>query len=218
MKRSSETLHKSRPCDFYVGPSMLPTLRPLDRLKLIDYGKRPIRPGDVIVFRSPTDGRRLTHRVIRSKARKIVTRGDNNDRNDPWVLRPEEVQGQVVFARRNGRWIVIRGALEGRIRAAGIRFIRQNIRMVYRLTGGIYRKVTRNRGIRLKLPFRDIYRILSFQRPEGTEFQLLVGSLLVARRSEKSGRWRLYRPYAWFLDDKSLPEPSSGWDKTGKPL
>ncbi len=208
---------QSRPCDFYVGPSMHPTLKPLDRLNLIDYGARTVRSGDVIVFRSPMDGQRLTHRVTKSNAEGIMTRGDNNDRRDPWVLTPEEVQGQVVSARRNGRWVTIHGGLRGRIRAAEIRFMRHVIRMIYRPLRTMYRALTGNGRFRLKLPIRKIFRIISFQRQERTEFQLLIGSKVVAGQADEQGHWLLRRPYSWFLSEKCLPAPPFGSDKEGQP-
>ena len=194
-----------RPCDFYVGPSMIPTLKPLDRLTMADYGARAIRPGDVVVFRSPTDGRRVTHRVVTSNAEGIITRGDNNDVRDPWRLTREMILGQVTSARRNGRWITIHGGPRGRMRATKIRFVRHGARTVFRLMQAAYRPLAKKN--RLKLKLRKVFRIIYFQRPEGTEFHLLIGSRVVATQSPQKDRWLLNRPYSWFLSEKCLPAP-----------
>ena len=212
-------LCQNKPDDFYVGPSMYPTLKPLDRLKLIHYGARTVRAGDVVVFRPPVGGQRVTHRVVKSNAESIMTRGDNNPLNDPWTLTHEKILGQVVSARRNARWVTIHGGLRGRIRAVVMRSIRWVKRMIYRLTQAIYRTLigNRNNRLKLKLPVQKIFRIVSFQRPKGIEFQLFIGSRLVARRPGENGQWRLRRPYTWFLDEESLPEPPSGSDKESMP-
>jgi nickel-type superoxide dismutase maturation protease len=69
----------TRPRRFVVsGPSMLPTLRPGDRLLVARTGT--IRAGDLVIVRDP---RSLSHlvckRVVTADARHIVVRGDNPD-------------------------------------------------------------------------------------------------------------------------------------------
>jgi signal peptidase I len=48
----------------YTGPSMNPTLRAGDGLQIEPYEGKKIRAGDVIVFVSPENGHKVTHRVI----------------------------------------------------------------------------------------------------------------------------------------------------------
>jgi signal peptidase I len=208
-----DMLREGKPSDFYVGRSMHPTLKPLDRLKLIDYGRRTVQPGDVVVFRSPASGRRVTHRVVKSTDGGIMTRGDNSALRDPWTLAQEKILGQVVSARRKGRWIPVHGGLRGRLWAAETRCIWYIDLMARRLGRTISRRLTGNHPFKLKLPVRNIFRTVSFQREEGTEFQLLIGSILLARQIGERGCWQLRRPYAWFLNEKSLPDPPSGSDQ-----
>ena len=66
-----------RPRRFVVsGPSMLPTLRPGDRL-LVARSRR-LRPGDIVVVRDPRSLSNLVcKRVVAADPRHIVVRGDN---------------------------------------------------------------------------------------------------------------------------------------------
>src|ERR1700723_2953564 len=58
------------------GTSMLPTLRPGDRLLVARTGR--IRPGDVVVVHDPRLWSRLVcKRVVTADASHIVVRGDN---------------------------------------------------------------------------------------------------------------------------------------------
>jgi inner membrane protease subunit 1 len=68
-----------RPRRFVVtGDSMLPTLRPGDRLLVARIGHA--REGDLVVVRDPRSPSRLVcKRVVSADARHIVVRGDNPD-------------------------------------------------------------------------------------------------------------------------------------------
>lgn len=68
-----------RPRRFVVtGDSMLPTLRPGDRLLVARIGRA--KQGDLVVVRDPRSSSRLVcKRVVSADARHIVVRGDNPD-------------------------------------------------------------------------------------------------------------------------------------------
>lgn len=82
------------------GNSMQPTLSERDLLEIEPYGRRPMRRGDVIFFTHPQEDKPAVHRVMRISSEGILTRGDNNNLMDPWVLRAEDVIGRVVRARQ----------------------------------------------------------------------------------------------------------------------
>jgi nickel-type superoxide dismutase maturation protease len=77
------------------GTSMLPTLRPGDRLLVARIG-RP-RPDDLVVIRDPrTPSRLLCKRVVSTDGRHIVVRGDN----------PEASTDSRVFGPVPEEWVV----------------------------------------------------------------------------------------------------------------
>ena len=82
-----------------VGPSMLPTLRPGDRLLVARIGR--VEPGDLVVLKDPRSTSRLIcKRVVSGDSRHIVVRGDNPDAStDSRAFGPvpvDQVQGRVL--------------------------------------------------------------------------------------------------------------------------
>jgi len=77
------------------GTSMLPALRSGDLA--VVFPARAYLPGDVVAYRSPlAGGRVLIHRVVGyGPEGKLVTRGDNNPREDSYQPRQEEVMGRM---------------------------------------------------------------------------------------------------------------------------
>jgi len=74
---------------------MLPTIQPGS---IIIFDKTPdsIKIGDVIVYYHPDYGF-IGHRVIMIVKTGYVVMGDNNPTADPWVVRPNQVVGKVVW-------------------------------------------------------------------------------------------------------------------------
>ena len=79
----------------YSGPSMNPTLKAGDSLRVAPYENTRINVGDVVVFHTPERERHVTHRVISVDSRGVRTRGDNNNKTDSWLLRPDEIIGRI---------------------------------------------------------------------------------------------------------------------------
>ncbi len=77
------------------GASMLPTLRPGDLA--VVFPAQAYLPGDVVAYRSPlAGGRLLIHRVVGyGPEGRLITRGDNNPREDSYQPRQQEVVGRM---------------------------------------------------------------------------------------------------------------------------
>jgi len=57
-----------------------------------------INPGDIIVFKSPQNqDNTIVHRVMDIKDGEYITKGDNNDNADDWVVFKEDILGKVAF-------------------------------------------------------------------------------------------------------------------------
>jgi signal peptidase I len=82
------------------GESMEPTMHKGDVALLrrqSSYG-----PGDIVAYRirkgEVGEGADVIHRIVGGDARHgFVTRGDNNDSNDPWHPKPEDILGRRWF-------------------------------------------------------------------------------------------------------------------------
>ncbi len=184
-----------------TGYSMFPTLRIGDSLNVIAYGNKEIRPGDVVLFRGPGQKHDVVHRVIAVNPQGIITQGDNNAGPDEMIL-PENIIGCVVSIRRGNRTLRIHGGKRGFFIAKCLR-IRKSLGLkISRMLHPIYHALADSRMFRMmKLETQ----ILCFERPEGTEMQLLLGKRVIARRHAGSNEWKIRRPFRLFIDETSLP-------------
>ncbi len=68
-----------------------------------------IAPGDIITFRSPTNGELMSHRVVEVVSGEVLgfrTKGDNNEDIDPYVVPPENVVGRFYLKVDNAGRVV----------------------------------------------------------------------------------------------------------------
>ncbi len=189
----------------YKGPSMSPTLKPLDMLRLIPYHGRRIRPGDVVVFRPPGRSQKVVHRVVSVSPRGVRTRGDNCLLADAWILSPDSILGRVTYADRGETRVRIYGGLRGQVCAFGPRLL-VVIRTV--LCSGIrpmYHLLARSGLGRRLVPIYPKTRIVCFKRSSGVELQLLLGQRIIATRCCEAGRWNIRPPFRLFIDERTLP-------------
>lgn len=190
----------------YTGPSMNPTLKAGDGLSVIPYGNRKIRIGDVIVFRDPTRNHNVVHRIVAVDSQNIRTRGDNNTNIDPWVLRPDDIIGCVVSAQRKNKSTTIHGGTWGRIFAPAFWTIKKVDLAVSRILHPVYHRLAGS-GFFIKfIRFFPKTHCLSFNRPGGTELQLLMGNRVIGRRLPEKDHWQITRPFRLFVDEDSLPK------------
>ena len=189
----------------YTGPSMNPTLKAGDGLFVVPYGDKKIRIGDVVVFRDPEGKYNIVHRVVAVDSRVVTTKGDNNINNDPWVLLPDDIIGHVVSAQRKSRIVTIRGGIWGRISAPAFWTIKQVNLSVSRILHPAYHMLAGS-GIFIKFnSFLPKTRVLSFHRPGGTEYHLLMGNRVIGRCLPGKDHWQIARPFRLFVDEASLP-------------
>ena len=86
-----------------TGNSMTPTLHHLkDRVELVSVDQRPVRKGEIILFRRAT-GECILHRVLREENQLYRVNGDAQT----WVewVSPKRVLAVVSRVQRNGKWI-----------------------------------------------------------------------------------------------------------------
>ena len=189
----------------YTGPSMNPTLKAGDGLSVVPYGNGRIQIGDVVVFREPEGKNNIVHRVVAVESQGVRTKGDNNINIDPWILLPDDIIGRVVSAQRKSKSLTIRGGSWGRIFAPLLWIIKQFNLSVSRILHPAYHMLAES-GIFTKFnSFLPKTRILSFNRHEGIEYQLLMGNRVIGRRLPGKDQWQIVRPFRLFVDETSLP-------------
>jgi len=189
----------------YVGPSMNPLFVDGDGLHVVPYGECTIRRGDVIVFVPPGGETKVVHRVVSCDDEGIRTRGDNSKCNDPWVLAPDNILGQVTYIQRRDRKRNIRGGFAGRIEAYSFRFMHAGNRVVSVVLHPFYRGLCRSKFLRRRLHRMLKPRVLAFSRGGNTELQLVVGRRLIGRRRAGKKDWEIRRPFKLCVDETLLP-------------
>jgi signal peptidase len=194
----------------YIGPSMNPSLKAGDILKVVPYQGNKIRVGDIVVFHPPGGQSQVVHRVVSLDMRGVIrTRGDNNSNNDPCDLSVDRITGHVVSVQRGAKHIPICGGRRGSISANVRRAAKIFSRVFSNMLHPAYHYLAR-KGVFRKLLYPYFKpRIICYRRTNGVEMQLFVGSWVVGRRLAGQNRWRIRRPFRLFIDEKLVGDDTS---------
>ncbi len=188
----------------YSGPSMNPTLREPEMMEILPYGSLPPRVGDVIFFLPPTDPQPVVHRIIRVTPDGFSTRGDNNTREDPYLVHSGSIKGRVIAAWRGKKRRLIPGGLSGRLGSRWVRW-RHGIDLgVSPLLHPLYQTLF-HWGFIARLvptPFRP--RVVVFQSQGQDQFQLLWGKRLIGRYDDQRQQWQIQRPFHLLVEGRAL--------------
>jgi signal peptidase I len=190
----------------YYGVSMKPTFKAGDGMMVLPYGRRKIRPGDVIVFRHPEKGNHVVHRVVRVDSKGIMTCGDNSILDDSWILSPENVIGRVVSVKRAGRNLRIRGGRIGGAVASMLRFRKRIDGSISKALHPLYQRLARSGIFHGWLSSFMKMKLFYFKRPYGTEIQLMMGKWIIGRYIPQQDTWQIRRPFRLFIDTSALPK------------
>jgi hypothetical protein len=199
-----------------LGNAMAPTLTEGDILEVEPCDRRRVGPGDVVCFKSPENGETCVRRVASVERQRtkdegprdvILTRGDNCETNDPWLLRAEDITGRVVAARSGSRRRPVSGGVPGRATVV----LLDGLRPLWAL------------GRRLHLRLRDLaagvgpvgwivprhprFRVLEFNGRHCADVKLFFGKLEVGRYGSFPEAWRIRRLFRPLVDVSRLPAP-----------
>ncbi len=189
----------------YIGGSMKPIFRDGDGLTVEPYGCGKVRVGDIIVFHHPENDQIVIHRIMSIRQEGIRTQGDHSAVVDPWILEPGEIIGKVVFAQRGNRKVRVINGLAGHIQALAFRTWVKIDDLASPLLHPSYRWLSRMGLVRKLMGGNSRIRILSLQKPEGVEYQLLFRNHPIGRRRPGSPTWEIKRPYRLLIDESTLP-------------
>jgi signal peptidase I len=190
---------------FYKGPSMNPLLTTTDVLHVRPYGGAKMRCGDVVVFPLPDGDSKVVHRVTSMHGGEIRTRGDNSRHPDGRVLKREQIIGRVDWIERGDARIRIYGGLAGRAQALASKARRLAGSCTRFLAMPVYNVLSKNRLLKRWFSNWTAARVIAIARPEGKEFQMLVGGCVIGRRPAGRDYWLIRRPFRLFVDEAALP-------------
>ncbi len=192
----------------YIGPSMKPLLKTGDGLIFnSDIIFEDLRQGDVICFKSPTDGIHVIHRIVAFNPEGLITRGDNNLANDTDPVTPEMNPVLLTNIRRGSKTLVIHGGTLGIAihwknqmrRMIFFHFISPLISTLRRITGS-----QSNIKLLYRLCLLDKKILVSeFNRNGKIECLLISGRRKIGHMKD-DGKWHIRIPWRFFIDPKKL--------------
>ncbi|NQU17789.1 MAG: signal peptidase I [Candidatus Saganbacteria bacterium] len=98
------------------GPSMSPVIKDKDRVIIKPYpDKTSVERGDIIQYIQTKKICTTIHRVIRITPEGFITRGDNNNKIDPYIIPFENIIGKVYKIIRKNRKLYPKNGLAGLI-------------------------------------------------------------------------------------------------------
>ncbi len=188
----------------YTGPSMRPTFRAGDLLRVVPVKNDELSRGDVILYRPPGECQKVTHRVVSVSPEGVRTRGDASCRMDGYILGHEDVIGRVDGVYRRGRLKSVPGGGAGRVCA----FFSLSVNRIDKKGASVlYYPYNMLAGFNLlsSLPcVRSRIRVAAFRRGGGEELQVMFGNLVVGRLIPGEDRWKFKRPFRLLVDERLL--------------
>jgi len=183
---------------------MNPTLKPGDGLELYTYmGPAEIRVGDVIAYPHPSRTVDVVHRIIEIRRDGVITRGDNNNRIDPYTVRFEDIIGKVIAAKRKNRLIPVKGGKTG-FYIHKLMLLRKYF-MLYGLTPlSFFSDIIAASGI-FNI-FHPVFklRIIHINGEYQRQLILVSGNRAIGRQLPGSGEWQIRFPYKYFINKRRL--------------
>ena len=205
---NEDSLLNSNSCSkdtFYCahsGISMNPTLSWQDLLEIRPYELESVQVGDVVLFQS-REGHLVVHRVVELTKDGIRTQGDNNLRDDPGLLKSEDIIGRVVGACRGQRRRRIAGGATGRIDLFYIQRRNKACRAVASLLAPFYWHLVR---------WSDLWGLRRLCRPSVVKYGtsgkmvLFLGSMMVGDYDSLRGYWRIRPPFRLIIDEEAIKD------------
>ena len=186
------------------GPSMNPTLKGGDGLDLYTYRNRSeIRVGDVIVYPHPFGTVDVVHRIIKIRHDGVITRGDNNNKIDPYTVGFDDIIGKVLAVKRKSRLIPVQGGKTGfcihklmLFRKYFIQYGLAPLRFVSNIiaASGIFH---------IFYPVFNL-RIIHINGGQQKQLILVSGTRVIGKQTDKSGEWLIRFPYKYFISKRRL--------------
>jgi hypothetical protein len=202
---------------------MRPTLRSGDLLELAPVPAR-LRPGAVIVFPHPREGRLVVHRVIAVGPSGIATRGDGNRSPDPWLLGGEQPIACVRAVCRGERRLELSAGEAGLIRARVGWARRRAARVASHVLHRPYRALGESGRVAGLLPAALRPRVVESPGRGAPVRRILLGRWVIARMCAGSGSWEVRKPFRLLIAPEMLrpdaamtPRPVPNGDALAEP-
>ena len=183
---------------------MYPTLKSGDGLNLKPYrNTSEVRVGDIISYPYPGRPHDVVHRIIKLGADGVITRGDNNNKIDPYVVAYADIIGKVIGVKRRTRVIPARGGKTGfcihRImlfRKYFMQYALAPLRLVSNFLA----------ASKLLNIFHPLFntKVIYIKRESQTSKLLVLGKKAIGKQVSETGEWQIRFPFKFFIDKNRL--------------
>ncbi len=191
----------------FMGSSMHPTLQHSDLLKIKPYKEHPIKQGDIIYFQPPTGGTKIVHRIAKITQTGIVTRGDNNITNDPYLIKKDYILGKVTIRWRHSKPRNISCGYKGTLIAYYCWFRHRIYHSFALFLRKAYRQFTTSTLLNKPIPRSFHPQIFEFkQRLFPSRLKLMVRGRVIGQYNYKLREWQIKPPWRLFVDETLLPK------------
>ena len=186
-----------------VGPSMYPTLKSGDSYILNKYNSPDdIKIGDVIVFKNPDEAISIVHRVVKKSYSGVITRGDNNNLYDDYVVKFEDIFGWIKFVKRENKQIQILNGFWGFIWHKLMLFRKYSRPFIVRPVIFIVDLITQS-GVFFFLQKMLTLNIVEVKRNDKIQQILTHKKKVIGKRFENE-QWQIKFPYRMFINKDKI--------------
>jgi hypothetical protein len=188
---------------FYHGTSMISTFRKRDYLFFQKTSVAGTNCGDIIVFycQNSLKINPCVHRIIGRSNLDLITRGDNNPKNDEDLVTEKNLVGKVTHYERNGK---IHKVWNGRLGMLRARVLHGRLHFIKALKFFLKRpyRILKKTGIVTKL-WRPEIETIHFETQDGPLVKYVHKGRTVASCWTDTNRWWFRRPYDFIIDPKA---------------
>ncbi len=193
-----------------TGPSMNPTLKPGDGLDLYAYRDRAeIQVGDVIVYPHPFGTVDVVHRIIEIRDDGVITRGDNNNKIDPYTVGFEDIIGKVIAAKRKNRRISVKGGKRGFCIHKLMLFRKYLILYGFRPFRFVSDFIAATGIFNIFHSFFSL-RTIHIKKNHQSQLILVSGDRVIGKQLVGSVEWQIRFPYKYFINKRRLEKNWQG--------
>ena len=183
---------------------MNPTLKPGDGLALYTYSDpAEIRVGDVVVYPHPSKPVDVVHRIIKIKPYGVLTRGDNNNRIDPYTIQFNYIMGRVVAGKRKIHFIPVRGGRVGYYIHKLMLFRKYFILYGLAPLRFVSNIIAASGIFNIFHPVFNI-KIIHIKRNHQKQLILVSGKRAIGKQLTGTSEWQIRFPYKYFISKHRL--------------
>lgn len=186
------------------GPSMFPTLKSGDGLIISEYtDSTDIKIGDVIVYPHPHKSVDVVHRVIKIKCNCAMTRGDNNNKIDPYIVKFKDITGKVTWYKR--------GSSEKKMLNGYLGYLRHKYLIAQKAIKPTYKKLPKKYytvlcKIELLRSLHPLFnlKVITIIKNGEKQYYLMHKKKTIGEKNANNSKWSIIFPYGLFIDTEKL--------------